>query len=288
MKTTQQLSDHQLSFFDTFGFLYFPGLLLDRIDRITEEFEKIWIEHGGGHDGEKHDGTKRSAIVPFPDRSEYLSSLLDDSRVHDIVSSICGEDFNYNSGDGNLYVGDTAWHSDGYGTRPVLSIKMAFYLDPVKSDSGALRVIPGSHRAGEPFADALEKKLIRRESDKNSGELISGTHPSEIPAQALEANPGDVLVFNHSIKHSSFGGSERRRMFTMNFTERYPDNLLPNLRKALGQEARFWIDRIHGEAMLRTAGPDRMVHLQQVRENDTHLVEIVKELKKTMKEPARG
>ena len=74
----------------------------------------------------------------------------------------------------------------------------------------------------------------------------------------------------------------------MNFTERYPDNLLPNLRKALGQEARFWIERIHGEAMLRTAGPDRMVHLQQVRENDTHLVEIVKELKKTMKEPARG
>ena len=45
MKTTQRLSDHQLSFFDTFGFLYFPGLLLDRIDRITEEFEKIGFKY---------------------------------------------------------------------------------------------------------------------------------------------------------------------------------------------------------------------------------------------------
>ena len=51
---------------------------------------------------------------------------------------------------------------------------------------------------------------------------------------------------------------------------------------------RFWSERIHGDIMVRTAGPDRMVHLQQVRENDTHLAELVRELKKTMKEPSRG
>ena len=56
----------------------------------------------------------------------------------------------------------------------------------------------------------------------------------------------------------------------------------------LGREARFWIDRIHGEAMVRTAGPERMVHLRQVRENDTHLGELARELKKTMKEPSRS
>ena len=86
MQTQKRLSNDQVEFFDIFGFLYFPGLLSDRIDRIVEEFETIWLNNGGGHDGNEHDGTQRSAILPFLDRSEYLSSLLDDSRVHDIVS----------------------------------------------------------------------------------------------------------------------------------------------------------------------------------------------------------
>ena len=30
-----KLSDHHLAFFDTFGFLAFPGLFADDIDRIT-------------------------------------------------------------------------------------------------------------------------------------------------------------------------------------------------------------------------------------------------------------
>ncbi len=279
MKTQRPLSEDQMEQFRTFGFLAFPGLLADCVDRIIEEFEAIWAAHGGGHHGHKHDGVTRSAIFPFPDRSEYLSSLLDDPRIYDVASSICGEDFNYTSGDGNLYAGDTRWHSDGYGARPVLSIKMAFYLDPTTSDSGALRVIPGSHRVGEPFADALERHL------RNGG---FGIAHDKVPACALETMPGDLVVFDHCIKHSSFGGSERRRMYTMNFSERYPDDKLPELRGVLGREARFWIDRIHGEAMVRTAGPERMVHLRQVRENDAHLGELARDLKKTMTEPSRS
>ena len=281
MQTQKRLSDDQMAHFDVFGFLAFPGLLADCADRIIEEFEAVWAANGGGHDGKMHDGTARSAILPFPDQSEYLSSLLDDPRVHDIASSLCGEDFNYTSGDGNFYTGDTQWHSDGYGTRPVLSFKMAFYLDPVTHDSGALRVIPGSHRVGEPFADAVQERLQR------DGPSF-GLPASQIPAATLETEPGDVLVFNHSIKHSSFGGSQRRRMYTMNFSERYPDDKIQELRDGLAKEARFWIDRIHGEAMVNTAGPERMVHLQQVRENDTHLADVARELRKTMKEPARG
>ena len=75
---------------------------------------------------------------------------------------------------------------------------------------------------------------------------------------------------------------------TKSFSEKYSEDQLPELRDILGREARFWIDRIHGETMVRTAGPDRMVHLQQIRENDTHLADLSRELKKTMKEPSRG
>ena len=276
-----RLTEQQLAFFETFGYLSFPGLLADCVDRVIEEFETIWAARGGGHHGDTHDGKQRSCIVPFPDQSEYLSSLLDDPRIHDIADSVCGDDFNYSSGDGNFYAGDTNWHSDGSGADRILSIKIAYYLDPLTRETGALRVIPGSHRAGDAFADCVNRNI--RESGK-----LWGIEGRDVPALALETIPGDIVMFNHNLKHAAFGGSERRRMFTMNFSRRYPDDRLQELRDELAREARFWIERIHGEAMIRTAGPERMVHLEQVRANDTHLADVVRELKKTMGEPSRG
>ena len=43
------LSEQQIRFFETFGYLGFPGLMADRIDEITEAFEAVWSERGGGH-----------------------------------------------------------------------------------------------------------------------------------------------------------------------------------------------------------------------------------------------
>ena len=279
MKTLQKLSQHQLDFFDTFGYLAFPGLLYDCIDKIIAEFEDVWAKSG-----RTHDGTKRSALVPFADENEYLSSLLDDHRIHDIASSLCCEDFNYFSGDGNYYVGDTSWHSDGYNTRIVRMIKIAFYLDPVKENTGALRVIPGSHRTNDTFANLLQSQL--RGTDKAPS--LFGITGDQIPAVALESNPGDIVVFNNNLKHSSWGCSDRRRMFTMNFSERYPDHLIPDLKDFLAGEARFFIDRMHGPAMIKTATPERMHHLEQVRENDTHMADVVKKMRESGKSSSQG
>ncbi len=276
-----RLTEQQLNFFNTFGYLYFPGLLADCIDRIVKAFETIWAGHGGGHHGKPHDGEQRAVIFPFPDQSEYLSSFLDDPRIHDIVASILGDNFNYTSGDGNLYAGDTQWHSDGYGGKRIPSIKIAFYLDPVTRDTGAVRVIPGSHRCGDAFAEGLEADI--RDSAKIWG--ISG---EEVPAAILETQPGDIVVFWHNTKHAAFGGSKRRRMYTMNFYEHIPDDRLEEFQETISHEGRFWIDRIHGEAMLRTAGPDRMVHLQQVIDNDFKVKEVHARLREERSEPARG
>jgi hypothetical protein len=40
--------------------------------------------------------------------------------------------------------------------------------------------------------------------------------------------------------------------------------------------------------MLRTASPQRMVHLQQALDHQDHLVEEVRKAKLMMKEPSRG
>lgn len=280
--TPTRLTEQQLAQFNTFGYLGLPGLLTDKADRIIAEFETLWASHGGGHGGKPHDGTARSAMVQFLDQSEYLSTLLDDPRIHDIAASILGDDFNYMGSDGNFYAGDTKWHSDGYGGRGGLKhIKFAFYLDPLTGDTGALRVIPGSHRVGEPFAEQLEKEI--RKSDE-----IWGIPGSQVPAVALVTQPGDVLVFNHDIKHSAWGGSKRRRMFTMNCCQRYPDDKLQSLRDYIAGGARFWVERSYDETIVRTANPERMVHLEQSRANDGHLAELSRKRRLEMPEPARG
>ena len=277
-----RLTDQQLAQFDAFGYLGFPGLLADRAPAIINEFEAVWARHGGGHNGRPHDEKARSVVVQFLDQSELLSTLLDDPRIHDIAASILGDDFNYMGSDGNFYVGDTRWHSDGYGGRGGLKhIKFAFYLDPLTRDSGALRVIPGSHRVGDAFAEQLQRDIAK------SGD-VWGIPGSQVPAQPLETQAGDVLVFNHDIKHSAWGGSTRRRMFTMNCCQRYPEAKLEDLRKYIGGGARFMIDRSYDNTIVRTASPERMVHLEQVLANDGHLAELSRKAREERPEPARG
>ena len=285
--TDLMLTEQQHNFFNTFGYLGFPGLMADRAAEIDAAFEAIWGDRGGGHNGKPHDGTARSCIVPFIDQNEYLSSLVDDPRVDGIFTSLLGEEYNYLGSDGNFYVGDTNWHSDTdwsgkmRGKPPRIFYKMALYLDPVTATSGALRVVPGSQHYGDEYAEALQATL-RMAPDK------LGIPGSQVPAIALESNPGDVVVFNQNTKHSAWGGNNRRRMFTINCTARYSEEEMPLLRNEIGAFARFWIDSVYGEAMLRNASPQRLVHLQQPLSQQGHLVEEVRKAKLTMKEPSRG
>lgn len=275
-----RLTDTQITFFETFGYLGFPGLMADRIDEITNEFEAVWTDRGGGHNNKPHDGKARSCIVPFIDQRAKLSSLVDDPRILAIANSLLGEDFNYMGSDGNYYVGDTPWHSDGWHPE-IRHIKIAFYLDSLTRDSGCLRVIPGSHLIGDQFANRLQAEVRKSES-------AYATHGRDVPAIALETTPGDILVFNHNTKHAAFGGNAHRRMFTINLCQRYPEDHIDDLRIYISGAARFWIEEAYGPAMLATASPERLRHMQQVMDNDDHLPELSRKARMEMAEPSRG
>jgi hypothetical protein len=275
------LSEQQRNFFQTFGFLAFPGLLADDIGMITQAFEDIWQAHGGGHSGKAHDGKARSALVQFIDQDERLCALLDNPRILGIARGLLGDDFNYAGSDGNFYVGDTRWHSDGWRTNGVRHIKMAFYLDPVDADSGCLRVIPGSCHTEDHFAQLLQTQIGQSPD-------LWGIEGRAVPAIPLETQPGDLILFDHNTKHAAFGGGARRRMFTMNLCQHYPDQLLPELRETIAGSARFWIERVYGEKMISTAGPERMRHLEQIMANDGHLAQLSREAREKMAEPSRG
>ena len=277
------MTEQQINFFSTFGYLSFPGLMADRIEDIESAFEQVWQEHGGGHNGKQHEGKARSCIVPFIDQSEYLCSLLDDPRILDIATTLLGDDFNYMGSDGNYYVGDTGWHSDGtHKAEDPMHIKIAFYLDSLTGSTGALRVIPGSHYLfTDRYADRLQQGI--RQSQE-----CWAIHEQNVPGIIIETNPGDLVLFNHNTKHASFGGGNRRRMFTVNICQRYPADRLEALREYIGKSARFWIQRKYSERMVETATPERWKHLEQVRANDSHLAELSQQAREDMAEPSRG
>ena len=267
------LTEQQVAFFETFGYLVFRGMVTDDLPWINAGFEEIFTQVP-----EKHDGTRRT--IAGTDSSEKLCRLLDHPRVVEAASSLMGDDFNYLGGDANYYVGDTGWHSDGWHDHG-LFVKMAFYLDPVTRDTGCLRVIPGSHWIDNPWVAATRPV--------NHSEAVFGVHGSEVPSVALESQPGDVVVFNHNLQHAAYGGSNRRRMFTLNLSRRADTPVdLRELRGFINSAARFWVTQTHSDVMRQTATPERMRHLAQVMENEDELPELVRLAKASMAEPARG
>lgn len=270
-----KLTPQQVHFFDTFGYIVLPGLMADSIDWITSEFEAVFTDRGI-----IHDGTKRSCVVPFIDQRTKLCTLLDNPRIEGLAASLLGDDFNYLNGDGNYYTGDTSWHSDGFHDVGKY-LKIAFYLDPVSRETGALRVIPGSHRVTQSEKwDATKAREAQ--------ELWS-IEQSEVPSIALESKPGDVVAFNHNLMHAAFGGSTIRRMFTLNLCRHVETaDEIADLKNFISGSARFWIDQSHSDIMRDTASSQRMTHLQQVIDNEGHLPALAAKARLEMSEPSRG
>jgi hypothetical protein len=260
------LSAASLRFFDAFGFLVVRGLLRDDIGWITAEFDRVWSERDCLRNG--HAGSHSvMPVVPFIDQSERLCALLDHPLLEPILEQAVGPDFNYLSGDGRIYHGDTTWHWDGECPPETPFYKVAIYLDPLTRDTGALRVIPGSHRLSDTFT--------QRARWANKSEEQLGIPGCDVPCTALETVPGDVVLFHHNICHGSFGGDDSRRMFAMNVAPHAVSaDQFAALKGYLGYHLAPWGEHAHGPIMRKTATPNRMRHLSQVMANEQHLPEL--------------
>ena len=79
----------------------------------------------------------------------------------------------------------------------------------------------------------------------------------------LESQPGDLVIFNQGLKHSSWVVAHKRRMFTINCGYRYKEDEIDLLRKEIDLVSRFGEGKVYGDKMIETAGPERLVHLEQ-------------------------
>ena len=99
---------------------------------------------------------------------------------------------------------------------------------------------------------------------------LFGVAPKDFPGNvALETLPGDIVMFNHDTYHAAFGGSTRRRMFTMNcirHCKTEEERILGHRYLSIHSPGGYNVDTGAGmyfPLILDTADAKRMTHLDQ-------------------------
>jgi len=103
---------------------------------------------------------------------------------------------------------DTRWHSDNIDAS-YQGLKLYLNLDAVDADSGALRVIVGSHH------DLMRGNLIPKRYE--TAEQQFGLAADRLPATILSSQPGDVSAFDLRIWHAVCGTRTRRRVIELTY-----------------------------------------------------------------------
>ncbi len=221
----------QKAFFDAFGFLHLRRLFAPEAERLQQGYAEVFasneitkeirreddpLQETSGREGRV---SYRRIIAPdFVERSPQIAWLAEDPRVRAVVENLMGMDYDYVGSDGHLYFCDTSWHHDSY-QAPIekFHVKLSFYLDPLKAESGAIRVVPGSHFHESAFANTLRSTL---RGPARSADDAYGVRADQIPCSVLESEPGDVIVWNYRTLHASLGGKDGRRSLSLSFRER--------------------------------------------------------------------
>lgn len=196
------LTEQQIIHFQTFGFLVFRGVFTpSELTTINAEFEGA-MESAYRH--APYDGTRRHWVTMMRPETPFFAALLEDPRFCEVTEQLYGEDVFAVVSDANRYVGNTGWHPDHHADTAVdcYGVKFAYYLQPVGANSGALRVIPGSHK--NPLHTELRQNMSK-----------FGLDICDVPGYVCESEPGDVVAFDLRLWHASWGGSNDRRMCTL-------------------------------------------------------------------------
>lgn len=185
------------SHFQTFGFTVLRSVI--DADRLRDELDLALRESRASAIGvETGSGTTRVEYVPMMcERTPFSLSLLD--RFETYATQLIEAPVLPIRAKGMRYIGSTPWHTDS-SRDAVISVGFAAYLEPLDADHGALRVLPGSHRA--PMNEDTNLYLANHGVESAVDAL---------PGYAVCTEPGDVIVFDEHLYHASSGGTSRRQ-----------------------------------------------------------------------------
>ena len=238
------LTPHQLAFMDVFGYLVFPGLLNDRIERIIAEFEAVFARHGGGHyrRGARRHAPARASCRSLT-RSEYLAALLDDPRVNGLFTDLLGANYQLPGQRRQLLrrrhqlaLRHRLGGRHRAASRRALFYKLALYLDPVDAAHAARCA---SSPAATATATATPKTC--RPCWSRAAETLRRCAGDQVPAIALDQPARRCGDLQPSAPSTARGAAASGGACSPSTAPRhYTDAELPLLRNEVGAFARFW------------------------------------------------
>ena len=214
----QPLSADQRECFAALGFVRLKAALAgEEVAEVQQEADRLW------HEDFRRDPSPTEQIMQggFVERSARLFELVDHPRIYGAVHSLLGDDVVFYGSEGNRGVAGLPvahhWHADRRGAHELglVRIKVMIYLSPMTEANGALRVIPGSHRA------PLHLDLLAFNDRQTVDEpRYFGMRGNELPAHIIETTPGDVLLFNQNLYHAVYFTEEpARRYIALKYSE---------------------------------------------------------------------
>ncbi len=199
------LTTGHVDHFRTFGFTVLRGFLADRVRALRAEVDAaIRDAHAATYDERGIDGIS-GHYLPMAARLTPVSASLacDDPRFIDAAEQLLGGPVIPECPEGVLYFAEASWHDDdGIGVR---GVKFTAYFDELTADSGALRLVPGSHHPEQNtrLAAYRDRQLPIRTGAE------AAAYQASIPGYAAGTVPGDVIAFDLHTWHASTGGRDR-------------------------------------------------------------------------------
>lgn len=213
------LTKDQVSQFELFGFVVLKDIFDDSDLKVLRDEFSIAVAR---HENEVglFNGEEDHTFSMMGEDTPFYSSLLEDPRFYEPASQLFGEDIIALEVNSYRYTGNTPWHyNDGSPNRYGYGPKYQFPIfEPVTGETGALRMIPGSHR--DPWQSDLTKWWPLAKGSSRSDVGIE--YLDKIPHYAAECNFGDAVLFDMRIVHSTFGGAVDRKVTAVTYYN-YPE-----------------------------------------------------------------
>lgn len=201
----------EITHFRAFGFVVLRDLFTAaEISTLRAEVTtELRAAYGGiGTDPGDTGGIPGDYLPLAVDRAPFSQALIaDDPRLFQGSAELCGTMTVPTPGVATCFTGGvTPWHNDQ--GPDVGGVKFLVHLEPRIAETGALRVIPGSHEPG--FARGLAAYWAC-----DPGRQGFAAWP--VPDVVLETRPGDVIAFDLHLYHAATSGDRNRLAWTIEY-----------------------------------------------------------------------